>query len=240
MAIPFSDTNRLALDAAVHGSITTAGGAVSLWEDIGPSGRDFAAGVTPDHDDANNIVNFNGSNDYLTGGSGLLPVTGDFTLVLRFGFSGGRDQALASSFDSGVSTTPGTWAIDLTSGNVPRAYITPSGDKSQLLLQGSALSSATQHTMTLSRSGHVFTLRTGGVQRHQLTDTGSPREAATPYVRLGVRYNTRYLLGGIVRLGVWGQAFTGGDLEAVEDWAVTGQAANLAAIAHHRQQQGIC
>src|SRR5690606_1789421 len=154
--LPFAVDNLLALDAAVHESITTAGGTVSLWEDIGPSGRNFAAGVTPDHNDTDDIVNFNGSNDYLIGGSGLLPATGDFTIVLRFGFTGGRSNTTVSSFDSNISPTAGTWALDTITGDVPRFYLTASGGKTQLLLQGVALSAATQHTLTVTRSGHVF------------------------------------------------------------------------------------
>lgn len=220
--LPFAVDNLLALDAAAHYSITDAGGAVSLWEDIGPSGRDFGGGVAPDHNAANNIVNFNGSDDYLTGGSGLLPETGDFTLVVRFEFTGGRNNTLAASHDDALSPTPGVWAADVLNNTVPRFYIGARGGKAQLTLQGSALSAATQHTLTVTRSGHVFTLRTDGTQRHQLTDTGALREAYTGFVRIGVRFSVNYLLGGIVRFGVWGQAFTGGDLTTIEDWASNG------------------
>jgi len=197
---------------------------VTLWEDIGPSGRNFASGVTPDHNTANNIVNFNGSNDYLIGGSGLLPATGDFTLVLRFGFTGGRNNTLISSFDSSTGTpSAGVWALDVVTSNTLRFYDNPAGGKPQLMFTtGVAISTTGLRTVTLTRSGHTFVLRVDGTQINQHTDTGALRTTYSATVRLGTRHSQNYLLGGIVRVGCWGQAFTGGDLTTIEDWASNG------------------
>lgn len=219
-SIPFESINRLALDAAIDTSITTAGGAVSLWEDIGPSGRDFAAGVTPDHDDANNIVNFNGSNDYLTGGAGLLPATGDFTLVVRASFTGGRSNNFLSNYNHNSTPSTGAWAVYTvyTAGdNIPRFYAAFASG--MMLSAASAISPVGLHTITVSRTGNTFAFRTdGGLQstatRSDSLYTGPPR--------LGVANTRDYLKGGIQRIGVWGQALSGGDLDAVEDWAVNG------------------
>ena len=232
MGIPFAASNRLALDAAVASSVTTSVNGVTQWADIGPSGNHFfndhAAGSQPGYNGAELTLD---GNDHLhNDGRSTIPQLGGWTLT----FSArtpiqAAQQIVFAQFLAGIAgrIAATTW----TSGQWRLFWSPMAAD-----IRAGSVASNEYQVVTVQRSsdGKLCSMRVDGV----LVGT---REAAAADAVLQagnlIGANTvsggfdtspsNHFTGGIQRLGVWGQALTGGDLDAVEDWAVNGSPSGI-------------
>lgn len=227
MAIPFEASNLLALDGSVPSSVTESVDGVTQWSDSGTSGNDFvnnhASGSQPGY--ANPTLTF--FDDHLhrdpVGGLGLIPATGDWTLVARFSVSATNDEALFTQYIPQAGN--GRLNFRVISGQLS-LFLGNSADGSpSVQVSGGTISTGTLYTATAVRSGSTFNVRLGGTQVATRTDSGTRQILQTGnltggFPTSGANYDApnSFLNGSIIRIGLWSG---NPDVQALEDWAKT-------------------
>lgn len=226
-SIPFKSINRLALDAAVASSVTTSVDGVTQWADLGPNGNHFvndhAAGSQPGYNGVE--LTFDGSDHLHNDGRSTIPQTGGWTVTFRARTPNTTiQQVVLAQFLAGIA---GRISLTTWTAGQWRLFWSPmSAD-----IRAGSVASNEYQVVTFQRSGdgELCSLRVDGVL------VGTRNVSATDAVLqtgnlIGANTSsggfdtspTNHFTGGIQRIGVWSQAFSGGDLVAIENWTSNG------------------